>query len=231
MSAAIDHRPARPRRVGVAIIGLGGAVATTAIAGVEMLRAGANDVGGLPLRDAAATGLADYKDLVFGGWDLSADDLSTAAANHNVLTAAQHHQTRPAMEAMRPWPAVGSAEFCRGVTGRHLRAEKGHRAAVAAIAEDLRRFQEESRADGVVMINLASTERWPQESEAQASLDAFERALDADDAAISPAMLYAYAAMRAGVPYGNFTPSQAADIPALVQLSKNLCVPVAGKDG
>ncbi len=231
MSAAIEQRAARPRRVGVAIVGIGGAVATTAIAGIELLRAGANDVGGLPLRDATATGLVDYKNLVFGGWDLSADDLSTAAANHNVLTAAQYHQTRGAMEAMRPWAAVGSADFCRGVTGRHLRAEQGHRAAVAAITEDLRRFRETSRTDSVVMINLASTERWPGDTGAHESVEAFERALDNDEAAISPAMLYAYAAMRAGVPYGNFTPSQAADIPALVQLSRELCVPVAGKDG
>ena len=62
-------------------------------------------------------------------------------------------------------------------------------------------------------------------------LHSFERALDRNDAAISPAMMYAYAAIEEGVPYGNFTPSLAADIPALVQLAERKCVPVAGKDG
>jgi myo-inositol-1-phosphate synthase len=235
MSAAVDYttprKEARARRVGVAIVGLGGAVATTAIAGVEMLRAGANDVGGLPLRDVRAPGLVDYTGLIFGGWDLNAADLAAAAATHNVLGIEQYRQVESAMAAQKPWPAVGSAEYCRGVQGQHLRAAPGHRAAVAAIEQDLRRFREEGATDSVVMINLASTERWPQQSAAHESLDAFERALDADDAAISPAMLYAYAAIRAGVPYGNFTPSQAADIPALVQMAKARGVPTAGKDG
>ncbi|MBY0337518.1 MAG: inositol-3-phosphate synthase [Acetobacteraceae bacterium] len=235
MSAALDHgstrQEGRARRVGVAIVGLGGAVATTAIAGVEMLRAGANDVGGLPLRDARAPGLVDYTGLVFGGWDLNGADLAAAAAAHNVLDLEQYRQVEGAMAAQRPWPAVASAEYCRGVQGRHVRPVPGHRAAIAAIEDDLRRFRADSAADGVVMINLASTERWPQPSAAHESMEAFERALDADDAAISPAMLYAYAAIRAGVPYGNFTPSQAADIPALMHMAAARGVPVAGKDG
>jgi myo-inositol-1-phosphate synthase len=44
-------------------------------------------------------------------------------------------------------------------------------------------------------------------------------------------MLYAYAAIAEGVPYGNFTPSLAADVPALKELAARRNVPVAGKDG
>ena len=36
-------------RLGVAIVGVGGAVATTAIAGIEMIKAGSNSFDGLPL--------------------------------------------------------------------------------------------------------------------------------------------------------------------------------------
>ena len=74
-------------RLGVAVIGLGGAVATTALAGVEMIRAGSNSLDGLPLADRTTQGLTPYADLVFGGWDLSGDDLGTAALGHGIVTA------------------------------------------------------------------------------------------------------------------------------------------------
>jgi myo-inositol-1-phosphate synthase len=68
-------------------------------------------------------------------------------------------------------------------------------------------------------------------SEIMNSTSAFERALDTNTEEISPAMLYAYAAICERVPYGNFTPSVAADVPALVKLAENEKVPIAGKDG
>ncbi|MDP0995211.1 hypothetical protein, partial [Klebsiella pneumoniae] len=74
------------RRVGVAFVGMGGAVATTAIAGIEMIKSGSNRLDGLPLAGVSVAGMADYKDLVFGGWDLNGDDLASAAAGHGVLT-------------------------------------------------------------------------------------------------------------------------------------------------
>jgi myo-inositol-1-phosphate synthase len=54
-------------RLGVAIVGVGGAVATTAIAGTEMIRAGTNSLRDLPLADINVPGLIGYRDLVFGG--------------------------------------------------------------------------------------------------------------------------------------------------------------------
>ncbi len=74
------------RRVGVAFVGMGGAVATTAIAGIEMIKSGSNRLDGLPLAGHAVAGMVGYKDLVFGGWDLNGDDLGAAAAGHGVLT-------------------------------------------------------------------------------------------------------------------------------------------------
>ncbi|MGI4951089.1 MAG: hypothetical protein ACRYGM_04730, partial [Janthinobacterium lividum] len=66
------------RRVGVLVVGLGGAVATTAAAGIEMLRAGSNDMAGLPLAGVGASGIASYRNLHFAGWDLHGEDLSSA---------------------------------------------------------------------------------------------------------------------------------------------------------
>jgi myo-inositol-1-phosphate synthase len=219
------------RRLGVAVVGLGGAVATTAVAGIEFIRRGSNTLDGLPLAGLAIPGMADYRDMTFGGWDLDGSDLSAAAVQHRVLTSEQLVETGEALSTIRPWPAVGSGEFCRGVSGANKNEAPGHRAAVKAIADDLRRFRENSGADGVVMINLASTERTPADDEALQSLEAFERGLDRNDPSIGPAMLYAYAAIENGVPYGNFTPSLAADAPALKEFAKKRNVAVAGKDG
>jgi myo-inositol-1-phosphate synthase len=219
------------RRLGVAIVGLGGAVATTAVAGIETIRRGSNHPKGLPLADLSLPGLAEYRDMVFGGWDLDDSHLAAAAQHHRVLTEAQLSETGEALSRIRPWPAVSSRAFCKGVTGTHAHAASGHRAAVRAIADDLLRFRDSSDVDGLVMLNLASTERTPADDGALHSLDAFEHALDNDDPAIGPAMLYAYAAIETGIPYGNFTPSLAADAPALKEFARLRNVPVAGKDG
>jgi myo-inositol-1-phosphate synthase len=222
---------AKRRRVGVAVVGLGGAVATTAAAGVELLRRGTNRMDGLPLADVAVPGLARYEDLVFDGWDLNGQSLAAAAAEHRVLNDNQLDETGSALGAVRPRPGVASEAFCRRIGGANLRAVGGHRAAVAAIVEDLERMRASNDLDSLVMVNLASTERTPEDAAALQTADAFERGLDGDDPAIGPAMLYARAAIEAGVPYGNFTPSVAADAPALVELSRRRGVPVAGKDG
>jgi myo-inositol-1-phosphate synthase len=176
--------------------------------------------------------MADYKDLVFGGWDLNGDDLASAATGHGVLTREDIESGAQALKGITPWPAVGSAKFCKNIDGGNRIVAKDHREAVSVIANDLNRFRKESNLDDVVVVNLASTERWPDLSQAVLnSSEAFEKGLDSSDESISPAMLYAYAAIKSGVPYANFTPSVAADVPALLELARELNVPVAGKDG
>ena len=222
------------RTVGVAVVGLGGAVATTAVAGVELLRMGGAGPEGLPFAElgSAVDGLAGYTDLVFGGWDLSGDSLAKAASVHGVLDRDQLEAVTPALEAITPWAAAGSEEFCRNVTGANTVVAEGLRARSEVIRADLRRFRQERDLDGLVVVHLASTERWPALDEpALQSPEAFERGLDADDPAIGPAMLYAYAAIMEGAGYVNFTPSLAADVPALVALADRRGVPVCGKDG
>jgi myo-inositol-1-phosphate synthase len=211
---------------------MGGAVATTAAAGIEMLRAGSNDMAGLPLAGVSAPGIAAYRNLHFAGWDLHGEDLDSAVREHRVLDRDQAELVGPALAKMSPWPAVGSVEFCRNVDGGNKVAAGSHRDAVNIIRENIRAYRQNSGIDNLVMINLASVERWPDKGAAAlGTIDGFERGLDSSDPAISPAMLYAYAAIAEGVPYGNFTPSLAADIPALTAMAERENVPVAGKDG
>ena len=220
------------RRVGVLVVGLGGAVATTAAAGIEMLRAGSNDMAGLPLAGVGAAVIAAYRNLHFAGWDLHGEDLNSAVREHRVLDREQSALVAPAMSAMKPWPAVGSVDFCKNVDGANKVAAGSHREAVERIREDIRRYRETSGIENLVMVNLASVERWPDKGAvALHTPEGFEKGLDGSDPAISPAMLYAYASIVEGVPYGNFTPSLAADVPALTTLAERRNVPVAGKDG
>jgi myo-inositol-1-phosphate synthase len=48
--------------------------------------------------------------------------------------------------------------------------------------------------------------------------------------AIAPSMLYAYAAIRSGIPYANGAPNLSVDVPALTDLAHSQGVPIAGKD-
>jgi myo-inositol-1-phosphate synthase len=219
------------RHLGVLVVGLGGAVASTAVAGIEMLRAGSNDLAGLPLASVGTAGLAPYRNIHFAGWDLHGDDLASAVREHRVLDRDQTEMVEDALTTMKPWPAVGSVDFCKNVDGSN-KITGSHREAVAQIRSDIRNYRETTGIGDVVVINLASVERWPDLAlEVLQTAAGFERGLDANDPAISPAMLYAYAAIVEGVPYGNFTPSLAADIPALTRLADERNVPVAGKDG
>lgn len=235
MNGSPDRSERAQRRVGVAIIGVGGAVATTAIAGVAMIRKGLAGTEGLPLADLDAPGIGDlapYENLIFGGWDLFGDELSEAAISHGVLDKAQIFAVKDDLDAVKPWPAAGNPEFCRNAKGDNVVAVSGHRGQVELIQEDVHRFKEEKDLDEVVLVNLASTERVADvESKILADIDSFERGMDENDPAIGPAMLYAYAAIMAGVPYLNFTPSAAADVPALKALADREGVPVGGKDG
>ncbi|MCP9236935.1 inositol-3-phosphate synthase [Lewinella sp. JB7] len=222
--------PGTSDTLGIAIVGLGGAVATTAVAGSILLRKGLQTTTGLPLAEFDHLDLADYTNLRFTGWDLYQDDLYRAAAHHRVLTSEQLADVREELSAIYPLPAIANRAYCEGVVNGED-STGGHRELVATIQQQIREFGE--RINGrVVVINLASTE---SALDLQADLyqtpAAFEAGLDGNDPGISPAMLYAYACIDMGTPYGNFTPSVAADVPALRKLAAERNVPVAGKDG
>lgn len=217
-------------RIGVAVVGLGGAVATTAAAGVELMKLGSVGAQGLPL--AGVDGLIPYTGLVFGGWDPEGDDLAKAAEGHQVLDHRQLQAVGEALGSVEPWPAVADAEFCRNVHGTNVVALDRLTDRVDRLRADLRAFREAEGLEQVVVVNLASTERIPDlDAPALGDPDRFEHALAEDDPAVTPGMVYAYAAITSGCPYVNFTPSASSQVPALLRLAERHGVPVAGKDG
>ena len=222
-------------KLGVVIIGISGAVASTAIAGIELLKQKKMGYEGLPLAampEKLTRDIVAYENLVFTGWDMIGDDLAAAATTHNVLTLQQFAAVSEELQATKPLAAIVNAEFCHNIEGKNVFAAANHYAAVEKVREDVRRFKNDAGVERVVMINLASTESFiDKDSATFATLDNFEKALGENSPEISPAMIYAYAAIGENIAYGNFTPSVAADIPALVQFAEAKNVPLAGKDG
>ena len=221
------------RKLGIAIIGLGGAVGTTMVAGIELLKKGKIGTEGLPLADLNAEltkDLAKYEDIVFGGWDLFGEHLAKAAEEHDVLTHKQFVAIEDELRKIKPWRAVGNKKFLENIEGENTFTNLSHREIIAKIQADLQSFKKD--CDQVVVINLASTEKLAAEgNEIFNSIADFEKALDENSAEISPAMLYVYATIAEQISYGNFTPSVAADIPALIEFAKTQGVSLAGKDG
>ena len=218
------------RKLGIAVVGIGGAVGTTMAAGIELLKKGSVGTEGLPLANLETASLADYTDIVFAGWDLFGEHLAKAAEEHDVLTHKQFVAAEEGLRTIKPWPAVGDPKFLSNIDGENLLSKLSHRETIERLRANLREFI--AVCDSVVVINLASTEKLAVEgNEIFNSLAGFEKALDDDSPDISPAMLYAYAAIASGVPYANFTPSVAADVPPLVELARARNVAIAGKDG
>ncbi len=218
------------RKLGIAIVGLGGAVGTTMVAGVELLKKGLIGKDGLPLADFEIEGFAAYENIVFGGWDLFGEHLAKAAEEHDVLTHKQFVAVEAELKAIKPWRAIGNTHFLTKVDSENQFIDNSHRETIARLKKDLQEFKK--YCDSAVVINLASTEKLADEgNEIFNSIAGFDKALDGHSPQISPAMLYAYAAIAEGVPYGNFTPSVSADIPALIEFAEQQGVPIAGRDG
>lgn len=221
--------------LGVMIVGLGGAVATTAVAGIELLKQNLIGTEGLPLALIAPNlteDLARYDNIKFGGWDLHGADLAEAAAAHDVLTVKQFQAVESFLREIEPLPAVGNKGFCANIEEQNVVLTNGHRAGVEIVRQNIREFRAQNNCGRLVVVNLASTEKFVDKSSPVfAALENFEKALDENSPEIAPAMIYAYAAISEGVPYVNFTPSVAADIPALVRFAEKTQTPLAGKDG
>ena len=235
---------AAPDRLGVLLQGIG-AVGSTVIAGVHAIRAGV----GLPVGSLTQLGhirlgkrtdsrnprisdfvpLTPIGGLVFGGWDIFGGDVFDACTHADVLRASDLSLIEEPLRAIRPMDGAFDPSYVKRLTGTHIK--KGSRRAWAeSLREDIQRFKETNGLRRAVMINCASTEVYIEPGDVHQSLAAFERGLDNDDARIGPSMLYAYAALKEGLPYANGTPSLAADIPALLELAEIERVPVAGKD-
>jgi len=240
----VEIAPARGR-LGVLLVGLG-AVSTTTIAGVFAVRQKlAKPIGSLTQMGTVRLGkrtegrsprisdvvpLSELGDIVFGGWDIFEDDCYAAARTAGVIEPSLLERVRPELEKIRPWPAVFDQRYVKRLAGPNVKKGKNKRDLAEQVMEDIHLFKQTHALDRLVMIWCGSTEVFMTESEAHSSIKNFERALEENDPTIPSSMVYAYAAIREGIPYANAAPNLTADIPALVELAAHTKSPLAGKD-
>lgn len=243
MSKALEFHPRRKgEHLAVLMPGLG-AVATTAIAGVEAVKrklgrpVGSFTQLGHLLDDEGKPGrlvrevlpLASFEDLVFGGWDPITDNVYEAAVRARVLDRSLVEQLREVLQTIRPMPAVFDKSWVRRLDGPNIK--KGTKRQMAeALTDDIRGFLDKNHCTRGVLVWTGSTEVYCETGPAHQNLKAFEAALDKSDATIAPSMIYAYAAMKAKIAYLNGAPNLSADIPALRELAEKQGVPTGGKD-
>ncbi|CAN5891927.1 inositol-3-phosphate synthase [soil metagenome] len=232
-------------KLGILLVGMG-AVSTTTIAGVLAVRRGlGRPIGSLTQMGTVRLGkrtegrspqikdfvpLAALDDVVFGGWDIFEDNCYEAAKTAGVLDGELLEQIRPELEAITPMSAVFDRRYVKRLDGPNVKTGGSKRVLAEALRDDIRRFKEQHQLDRLVLIWCGSTEIYLPESEAHASIEAFERGLEANDPGIPSSMIYAYAALKEGIPYANAAPNLSADVPALLQLAQQTGSPVAGKD-
>jgi len=224
-------------KTGIWLIGACGNVGMLTIVGARAMARGLAGSTGLvtELKDFHALDLPRIDDLVFGGHEVSGVSLMDAARDFGrragVLSDRLLEQLEADLEEVQ-------ADIRPGVGGAPVRTIGGPRRtettaeAIGRAQDDLRSFQERHELETVVVINVATTERHTDPRPEWDSLTDLRKAHDdGRDGVFPPSMLYAYAALDAGYPYVNFTPSVGASVPALDELARARGTVHAGRDG
>ncbi|MEO1514137.1 MAG: inositol-3-phosphate synthase [Bacteroidota bacterium] len=232
-------------KLGILMPGLG-AVATTFIAGVIAIRKGmASPIGSLTQmgtirlgkrtenrnpRISEFTDLANLNDIVFGGWDIFKDNVYKAALKAEVLDRNLLDGIKSDLQKIKPMKAVFDKKYVKKLDGKHVKRNKSKMALAKALIKDIEEFRKTNKCERLVMIWCGSTEVYLKESKVHRNIESFEQGLRDNSPDIPPSMIYAYAAIKCGVPYANGAPNLSADVPALIKLAKKNRVPIAGKD-
>ncbi len=232
-------------KLGVLIPGLG-AVATTFIAGVLLVRKGlGKPFGSLTQMGTIRLGkrtekriprikdfveLAELEDLVFAAWDIFPDNAYEAALKAGVLKQRHLDPIKDELESLKPLPAVFDRNYVKKLDGPNKKTGSTKYDLALQLMDDIRKFKEENSLERMVMIWCASTEIYLKPEAVHQTVDSLEKAMKENHPAIAPSMIYAYAAIKSGVPFINGAPNLTVDIPAMVELAKSHNVPIAGKD-
>jgi myo-inositol-1-phosphate synthase len=232
-------------KLGVVIPGMG-AVTTTFIAGIEAVKRGLGQpIGSLTQLSTIRLGkrtegrtprikdfipLAEPNDLVYAGWDIYEDNAYEAALKAGVLDTSLLDQLKEPLSAIKPMKAVFDHDYVRLIDGPNVKQGGSKMDKAQLLMEDIEGFRKASGASRMIMIWCASTEVHHRPAAVHQSLEAFECGLMKDDPDIAPSQIYAYAALKCGVPFANGAPNLTADVPALLEVARERQLPVAGKD-
>ena len=232
-------------KLGVLIPGMG-AVASTFIAGVEAIKQGiAKPIGSMTQMGTIRLGkrtenrspiikdfvpLFDFDKLVFGGWDINEENLYEIALRNGVLEKTFIDSVRKPLEDYTVMKGVFDKKYVKKLDGDWVKNGKNKMDLAKQIMDDIYSFNSENNVTDNVMIWCGSTEIFLEPSDVHSSLKKFEEGLKKNDPGIAPSMIYAYAALKMGIPYANGSPNLSVDIPALTELALEKNTPIAGKD-
>jgi myo-inositol-1-phosphate synthase len=230
------------RRVGLWLIGACGGVGSTTALGLAALSRGLTSTTGLvsALPQFASLELDEPASFTVGGHDIRKASLLSAVKElhcrsnvfdeRTIAACAGDLETwsanlRPGV-AFRPNPVVAAmadrSDIVQAATPR---------AAIDQIQRDLKAFVASAKLDQLVVVNAASTEPPFELRDEHQALDRLLAALERPAIpALPTSSLYAFAAIDAGFPYVNLTPSRGATLPALEELARKRNVPIAGQD-
>jgi myo-inositol-1-phosphate synthase len=232
-------------KLGVLLVGLG-AVSTTFIAGVEAIKKGlAEPIGSLTQMGTVRLGrrtdnrvpaikdfvpLAKLEDLVFGAWDIFPDSAFEAATHAGVLEKELLTKLRKPLQKIKPMKAVFDQSYVKRLTGTNVKKGKNKLQLARQLIDEIADFKRKNRCDRLVMIWAASTEIFMKPHAVHRNLKSFEQAMRENHKAIPPSMIYAYAALKSGVPFANGAPNLTVDVPAMMDLANQQGLAVCGKD-
>lgn len=232
-------------RLGILLPGMG-AVATTFMAGVFAVRKGISQpVGSYTQMGTIRLGkrtenrlpkindfvpLASLDSLVFGGWDIFEDNAYEAAMKAGVLEPQLLNELKNELSAVKPMKAVFNKDYVRRLDGSNIKEAANKMELAFELMKDIVRFKKTNKCSRLVMVWCGSTEIYIEETDVHQSIEQFEQGLLENHPSIPPSMIYAYAAIKMGIPYANGAPNLSGDIPALVELAKITQTPIMGKD-
>ena len=233
-------------KVGVLVVGIGGAVASTFITGTLQVRKGVGvPVGSITQLSTIRLGkrnenrfpkikdvvpIAKLDDLVFGGWDIFEENIYDAAVHADVLTANDLNKVKDELQAIKPMKAVFNKDYVTRLNGTWMKQGANHWDLTEQLREDIRRFKADNGCDRLVMIWCASTEVFLALEDEHKDLAKLEAAMKSNSDKIAPSMCYAYAAIAEGVPFINGAPNLTVDMPAIWEFADKNSVPICGKD-
>ena len=172
----------------------------------------------------------DMNNLVFTGWDINQENVYDIALKSKVLKNDLLEELKPDLQKINVLKGVFDEKYVRRLNGDWIKSGENKLDLAKQVMADIESFNESSGVDSNVMIWCGSTEVYMEPSEIHLSLDAFEEGLKSNHEDIAPSMIYAYAALKMGIPFANGAPNLTVDIPALQELANKTNTPIAGKD-
>lgn len=236
-------------KVGLWMIGAGGRVGSAVALGVTALSKRLTQptglVSALPVFDSVP--LIAPGTIVIGGHEVRSETILDAIAaahekanlfDENVIRRCAP-RLREVQRNLRPGSLYGAGPTIHNLADMQpmrsaggFKKERSGAAAVARLSADIEAFRRRHALDCVVVIHVASTEPPFRRNAAHARFDKLQRALSRPGSKVLPtSSLYALAAIEAGCPFINFTPSLGVNVPAIQERARTRGVPFMGSDG